>query len=858
MAPSTPPARAVRLLKRCLSDEAFEAVAGDLDEELRRGRSHAWYWRQVLRSVVAHGAGRVLRSTTAFSTDLRLAARALSRQRRLLIVATTTLGLGVALCITVLAAVNAYLWRGLPYPHSDRLHHVLLFQPGIDLPRDLDRLDWRSLDDVVELSIAWDLDVFNLRGAPHPEAAQGTWVTPHYMEGFGVRTALGRAFEPDDYAPDGPAVAIISHRLWQRRFGGDPSVIGRTFQSFSNDRPQDVGVFTIVGVLPDTHWHYQQAFTDVMAPLRVGTYPYLVRLRPGASAPEVRDRIEALIRARHDLPSQWRVSLVSALDQYVTSVRPLLLTLGAAASLILLIAAANVGVLLLVRASERRPEMAVRRALGATGLRLARGIVAEAVVLGGLAGGLGLGAAAVLLRVLAPLVERSLGRGVPGGASALDVDGVVWLGALAATALIVLLCSVLPVWAAARAQDPVNSAQKGALGSRAQQRARMALVVTEIAACLSLLVGAALMVQSGLRMLGTDIGIDASDVTVTSFQLNQTAYPTPAARRAALQRVTESANEMPSVTGLALANSWPLQQAPEREVTPAGAGATPARTSFQHVSDGYFDVLRIPMLDGRAFGPQDRGAPFRVIVSRTLAERLWPGERAVGRSLTVAPSPQAPAGTPPATVEVIGVAGDTRHSHLDTEAADMYGALSQVGGTAAFVYLRSSRPTNALEEFRASLARIDPDLSAGSPRQLADILDQQRAGPRFLAQLLVVFSAAAALLALVGIHGVVSYAAAQRRREVALRLAIGASRADITRLFLGQGVWMVAIGLAAGLLGARGLAQLLGSQLFGVSAGDPVIIGGTAAAFGLCALIASLGPARRAGATDPAVALREP
>ena len=856
----TPPRHAQRLLRFCLSPAAFEIVAGDLDEEFARGRSAAWYWRQVMKSAGAHGAGRLVTGTAAFGADLRIAARTLVRQRRLASVATLTLGLGVALCATVLTAVNAYLVRGLPYPDAGRLHNVTLFRPGMDLPPKLETLGWHSLEDLIDLSISWDLDLFNLRGAPYSESVQSTWVTPGYMEGFGVRTAMGRSFGPRDYAADSPPVAIISHRLWQTRFNGDAAIVGRHFESFAIDRPHEIGIFTIIGVLPEHHWHVQ-AYTDVLAPLKIPNVPYVIRVREGVSAQAVADRVTALVRSRHQMPAAWSAGVESMQATYVLTVRPLLITLAAAAGLVLLIASANVAVLLLIRAADRRPEMAMRRALGATTGRVARMIVAEAAVLGLAASATGLLIAQSLVQVLAPLAAHQLGRAVPGGPNALHMDGFVLLGVAAAGFVIVIVCSIVPIWASTRSMVsvPLGSGQKGAAGSRAQQRARMVLVATEIGACLALLVSAVVMVQSSLRILNTDVGVRTDGIHVTTMSLRQASFPDAASRVALFDRITAGAAEVPELLGVGLTNSWPLQAPQQREVRRADSdGSYPSRAGLQTVSASYFDVLDIPITDGRVFGPGDRiGAPPVAVVSATLAARTWPGQRAVGQRLRILPPANAPPGTAPGEFEVIGVAADTRHSHLDTDTADVFVAMSQFGMHAPFVYLRTSgNPSTVFTQFRATLARIEEEVVTSSLRPLADILDQQRAGPRFLAQVLLVFAGMATLLALLGLHGVIAYAVGQRRREIAIRMAVGATRAGIAALFVRQGAVMVAAGLTAGIGGAFALGRLLQSQLFGVTANDPVLVGLTAAAFGLCAIAATVGPASKAAKADPAEALK--
>ncbi len=860
MTPS-PPLSAVRLLRACMSARVCEIVTGDLEEEFSRGRTRAWFWRQTLRSILAYWAGAIVGGVWALISDMRAAARALVRQRRFALTAVSTLGFALALAVSVLAGVNTYLVRGLPYPESHRLYNVNIFQPGIDMPPQLEALKWESLSDLADTQIAWDLDLFNLRGAPYAEAAQGTWVTPDYLEGFGIRTAMGRSFVAADFAPGSAPVIIISHRLWQTRFGGDPAIIGRHVESYSNDRPEDIGVLTIVGVLPEEFWHYQ-AFTDVLAPLpsSTRTYPYIIRLRDGVSPDVAGERIAALIRATHTMPEAWRVDVRSMHDSYVTSVRPLLLTLAAAAGLVLLIAAANVAVLLLIRSTERQREFAIRTALGASAGRISRALAAEAMVLGTAAVVFGLGLAQAVITSLAPVIERQLGRAAPGGEAAFSIDGFVLAGAAAGGLFVVLVCSLAPIWAArTSATSGAMATGHRAVGSRAQQHMRMALVSVEIAACLTLLVGAVLMVQSGLRILGSEIGLDTSGVSVGRLSLNVAAYPDPASRTALFNRVEAAATEIPGLTGLAFTNSWPLQAAAPREISREnGPTARPVRAGLTGVSAAYFSTVGIQVLDGRTFSDRDRIGSARVAVaSQTVADRLWPGERAVGQRIQLAASPNAPAGTPPELVEVIGVVSDIRHSHLDEDAADVYVALSQQGTTGAFLYMRTrDGALGVLDAFRHALRRIDDGIVTSTMRPLGDILDQQRAGSRFLAQLLVVFAALSVVLALLGIHGVIAYAAGQRRREIAVRMAIGASQRAIATLFLRQGAVMVALGIAAGIGGAIALGQVLQAQLFGVTAGDPLVIALSAVSLALLGLLATTGPARRAGSTDPAEALK--
>lgn len=795
-----------------------------------------------------------------FVSDVRHATRALLRARGFTAVAVGTLAVSLALCVSVATVVNAYLLRGLPYPESDRLFSIRYAAPGTPGPANMEALDWASLNDIIEHPISWDLDNFSLRGAPHPELATGTWVTPGYMEGFGIRPAMGRVFEPADFQEGRPSVALISHRIWQTRFGGDPLVIGRQFQAHVNDRPGEVENFTVVGVLPDGMWH-MNVFTEVLAPLRAPSFPYMVRLREGVHPETAALRIAALVRTGSStLPSEWRVELLSTHREYVGQIRPLLLSLAAATALVLLIACANVAVLLMLRASQRRHEIAVRKALGATTARLNSGVAAEALVLGGVATAAGIALAQLVILSLAPALERQLGRGAPGGAAAIELDGLILLGAAAAGLLVTCACSLAPFWASSR--TPVALAltggQKGNGERPGQRRARSALIAIEVASSLALLVGAGLMVQSGLRILNVDMGLDVRGIQVGRISLRPRTYTDPPSRNAFYEQLQNRILNVPGIQGLAFSNWWPLQAAPPRGVArdDASAEAT-TRAGMMGVSSDFFGTLGIAIRDGRAFTAADRPGTLDVaIVSETLARTLWPTGRAVGERIRVAPP--AGATTPPVSLTVVGVAADVRHSHTDQELSDVYYAHAQAPSAAVFTYLKAAGPLPRIErDVRAAIAAADSELALGTPRPLADILDQQRAAPRFLASLLVVFALFAAVLAFVGIYGVIAYAVRQRHREIAVRMAIGADRAAIVRLFLKQGVGIVGGGLALGVFFAVALGRLLEAQLFGVRPAEPGVLALATAAFALCALAAVALPARLAAATDPAAALKE-
>ena len=795
----------------------------------------------------------------ALLSDVRHAVRSLSKDRGFTIVAVGTLSIGLALCVTVAVLVNAYLLRGLPYPDSHRLFDVRYGASGTPGPTGMEKLDWRSLDDIL-IGIAWDLDNFNLRGDPFPEVVQGTWVTPGYVEAFAVRPAQGRGFLPGDFETGRPSVALISHRLWQTRFNRDPSIVGRTFDAYVNDRPNEVETFTVIGVLAADHWHLN-AFTEVLSPLRAPAYPYIVRLREGVPPAVAADRIGALVRSgTSGLAADWRVELVSTHATYVQQIRPLLLAVAIATGLVLLIACANVAVLLTVRATRRRREMAVRQALGATSGQITRACAAEPLVLGFASTGLGLGLAWATIVAISPVIAHYLGRGVPGGASALGIDGRTIVLTLAVSLAVIVVCAIVPILVARR--TPVTLAlsggQKGSTEGPAQRRARSALIAIEVAACLTLLVGAGLTIQSAIGMLRTEMGLDATNVHVGRFSLRQRAYPDAASRTSFYERVLARAGDLPGVQALAFTTSWPLQASPVRNLG-AGTAAPSTRAGIVGVSPDYFDALRIPLHDGRLFTPRDRiGTEPVALVSRTLAMRLWPSASPVGQQLTVAPAANSPATARPSTFVVVGVVGDIRHAHTDQDLADAYVPLLQTPSASVFAYMRvAGDPSPAERGLRGLLASLDPDVGLGASRPLAEILDLQRAGARLLAYLLVIFGTVAAGLALVGIYGVIAYTVKQREREIAVRLAMGANRGAITRMFVRQGTVVLATGLLLGVAGALGLGRVLQAQLFNVAPADPAVIAGMALAFAACGLAAVAWPARTAASLDPAAALKD-
>lgn len=793
------------------------------------------------------------------STDLLIALRTLFKARGFAATAIVTLGLAMTLCAAVLVVVNAYLFRTLPYPGASRLYSVRYAPPGESPPRNLQTLNWSALEDAIEYPIAWDLDVFYLIGGDHPESAPGAWVTPGFVQGLGIRPAIGRGFEAGAFASGSPQVALISHRLWQRRFSADPNIVGRRFDAYVSDRPDEAEAFTIIGVLPPDVWHLNP-YTDILTPLRAQTYPYLVRLREGVLPREAASRITALVRAgTTGLPAERQVELVSTHEEYVARLRPILRAVAVAAGIVLLVAWANVAGLLLIRATRRQKEIAVRTALGAGRLAIARLLMIEALVLGVGATAVGLVASGLTIQSLAPLIQRELGRPAPRGEMAFAIDGTVVAGAAVFGLLTALACLFAPLAASWRVDlsRALHSGSRTATEGRGSQRARSALIALEVAASLALLTGSTLMIQSVVTLLRVDLGIRAERVLSAPLTLRQRHYPDAASRLAFYERVLPRLAGISGVESVALGNAWPLQ-AP-RPQTIEGGSSVSSRTSVQAVTAEYFTTLGMTVAGGRPFTSSDRaGSEPVALVSETLARRLWPNGRAIDERVRIVAAAGQDDDGRSAPRRVIGVVRDVRQTPSDEDLSDVYVPLLQTPGRFAWMYLRTSEsPLARLPAIRSAFREIDPEISLSTARPLQVALDEQVSRPKFLASLLAGFALVAALLALVGVYGVIAYAVRQREREIAVRMALGADSRTIVGLFLRQGGVVLAAGVALGLLGAVGAGRTLESQLFGVSPADPSTLGITSAAFAVAGCMAVWWPARRAALTDPAVALKD-
>jgi predicted permease len=761
--------------------------------------------------------------------------------------------------VAELTVLNAYFIRPLPYPSADRLYSIQYAPPGVDPPANLRSLDWSTLSDVVEHPIAWDLDMFYLMGDVRPERAPGAWVTPGFNEAFGMRPIVGRVFETADFDAGAPQVALISHRLWQNRFGSDPAVVGRRFEAYVSDRPDEAESFTIVGVLPADVWHVNP-YTEVLVPLRGAWYPYMVRLREGIPSDMAAERLTALVRsASGQLGPDWRVALPSVQESYVAEMRPVVIAIGVAIGLVLLIACANVAVLLLVGAHRRAKDVAVRMSLGASRTRIARLLAVEALLLGGVATVIGLAGGGLLTTWVGPIIESQVGRRAPGGLAAFDVDATVVFGAIVFGLICSCAFTLAPLLAWWRTSLSLTLARGGRGGTDAAGpvRGRSLLVVLEVAASLALLTGSALLVESARRMLQVDFGIRTEQTLMASVGLRERSYPDVSSRITLLERLTGRLSQIPGVESVALNDAWPFLEPRPRAIEALVPGASvSAESGVIGVSGGYFETLGIPIRQGRVFTSDDRaGSDPVVVISETLARRLWPDRSAIGERISLVADEEGEAAASPHVI--VGVVADVRQLHADQDLADLYVPLLQRGSRFVYVYAAVSGPSLSWEEaLWSAIADVDPELSMGPPRILQTLVDEELSRPRFLASLLTAFAAFSALLALLGMYGVIAYGVRQREREIAVRMALGANVGAVTRLVLREGVMVLAGGLALGWLAARAVGSLLQSQLYGIQAGDRRLQTLTMVVFAVCGLVAMWWPARRAAAADPASVLK--
>lgn len=813
-------------------------VAGGMVEaRARRGRVRDR--RELWSGLVADAARavRLVRRSPGFSAAVVL-----------------SLGAGVCLAVVWSAVATAYLVNPLPFPDADRLVRIT----GSGAP------DWMDPPAAFERAVSWDLDVLSIIGDGRPRSVRTSWVTSDWFEVAGARPAVGRLFGPEEVGPGGAAVAVISHALWQTRWGGDPAIVGRTFTAYASDRPDESEVFTIVGVLEPGFW-FVNDYTEVVAPLRASHPMYMATLRPGVGLEEAEAQLRRRAAADRETAAGEAVDVRLALetDAYVERVRPVIIMLGGAVALVLAIALANALSLVLVRALAREPEFAIRAAIGAGRSRIARQLFAEGLTLSVAASAIGAATAWLTLSATRGFLPAVLGAGVPGGENALKIGGWAIATAVVTCVLIGVVLAFVPLLNLWR-PGLFGSLRSGSRGtaSRSRQRLRSVLVAGELALSLTLAVAAGLLLRSAFHLQSRPLGFDPAGATALSVGLRHSEFADVAVRAELFERVKRTIErEVPgTVTTLAgwapMSRSWAFPVETPGQPALAEGGPTAFATA---VGPDYFEVLSIPVLTGRVFTRDDRTTSELVaVVSRSMADRLWPGADPIGRRIRVAPGTAATmlGDSRGEWRTVAGVVGDVTNTLTGEDAPDLYYPISQSPPFYAEIILKDGSGPLRLEDVRAAVWQVYPDVPLDASRRLDAVVADILLPSRFLAWLVFAFGGFSIALAAVGIYGVVAFTVSQGRRDVAIRIALGATGGRVARAFVRhQSLW-IGGGLLAGLVGARALSTVLRSQLHGISTSDSATWMAATLAVGVIALAATWLPARRAARTRPARLLK--
>ena len=796
--------------------------------------------------------------------DIRYGIRKLWQQPAFSLSVVGVFALGIGAATTMFTAVDAALLRPLPFQRDDRL----VASHRIQLP-----FARSTSETTVTIEHARELDVFqavdayapgslNLGADDAPVRIDIGAVTPGLFATLGVAPLAGRGFTAEEGRPGGPDVAIISHGIWRRYFAGERGVLEQDV--ILNGKP-----YGIVGVMPEGFGFPRDAavwiplrtpwdFAD-MEPFRQYMPSTVVaRLAPGATVEQAQAQVLTLFRQRASPDRPFTLTANDVVhpfrDSLVGSTRTALLVLMGATALVLLVACANVTNLLLSRASARRPEIALRAALGASRGRILRQLLVESVLLALAGGAVGVLIAAMAVNALDTIMPASLA-----GLSSARLDLRVLGFSLAVAITTGLAFGVWPAFGATRtdAAEVIKSGGAGTTGARAGARVRRAFVVAELAISLMLAVGAGLMLRSLEALFDNDPGVVAEHVATLELSFNRATYPQGDMRRAFMERVLERVHGIPGVEAAAFVNELPLRGASSVSISvhPEGSPAPEniediVFALLQNVSPGYFRAMGIPVLAGRMPRPAlDSLTPEEMAVSEKLAQLMFPGEDPIGRRIIFA-------GRAPKTV--VGVVGNVRGGTLaDTLGSQMYLPLAESPGTNVALVARGTIPEHILAgHLRDAVIAEDPQQAVYNVRPMEDVIARALTPKRVNAILITTFSLVALLLAAVGVYGVIAYGVTRRTREIGIRIALGARRADVMRLVMHEGIALAVAGVAIGLVGARALRQLIAGMLYGVQPEDPLTFVVAALALLGTAVFATLIPSRRATRVDPVGAIR--
>ncbi len=789
---------------------------------------------------------------------MRYAIRTLLRTPGFALAAVLTLGLGIGANTAIFSAVDAALLRPLPLAHPDRLVQIWETHPSFPhlaaaFP---DYLDWRAQSKSFEQVAAWGYQTFQITGVGEPEKVDGSTVSDNFLSTVGLKPALGRGFVEGE-----TQVVLLGDALWRRKFNADPAIVGRSIR-------MNGGSFVVVGVLPFPQIVPQDV--ELLTPFgttiadydRISRLHHVVRvvgrLKPGVTLREASAEILGIsTRLEHDYPATNKsigTALVPMEREIAGDSRTPLLVLLAVVGLVLLIATANVANLLLARAAGRRKEIAIRIALGAGRGQLMRQLLTESLVLAGAGGAVG-----VLLAVVATPSLRVLAEGRIARASEIAVDGQVLLFAFLIAMAAGILFGLVPALAATRVDQnaDLRSGGRGSAGNL-HRSLRAGLVAGQVALAMLVLVGAALLTRSLMRLTGVDPGFRVDHLLTARVALPG-SYQTNAQITGFFETLMARMAAKPGVTGVAETDWAPLTDAigatrfaVDGEPAPE-AGRYPV-AHMRRGSPNYFELMRIPIVAGRAFTDHDYtfddGAP--ILVNETLARQYYQG-RAVGRNLVLGVLSPKPVRYP-----IVGVVADTLELGLNTPVEPTLYFAGYIANNSGIILIHTTGDPMAMAgELRREVAALDREAPVSEFRTMEEIVGKSLAGRKFSVLLISMFGALALALAAVGLYGVVSYSVTQRSREMGLRMALGAQPAQVLRMVIGEAMKLTIAGAAVGAVVAGFAGRALASELYGVRASDPESFTWAASVLLVVALLGAWIPARRAMRVDPAVALRD-
>jgi putative ABC transport system permease protein len=799
--------------------------------------------------------------------DIRYGVRGLWKRPGFTAVAVITLALGIGANTAIFSVVNAVLLRPLQFRDPDRL--VMIWEDATfagfprNTPAPANYVDWKTQTQSFEDVAASAESTFNLTADGDPERVAAYKVTANFFPLFGVAPALGRNFATEEDRPGAQRVAVLSHALWQTRYGGDRQIINREIQ-LNGEK------YTVIGVMPQG-FQFFESDVRLWVPLaldseelanRGGHYLKVVaRLKPGVTLDQAQADLSAVMaRVAKDNPEETFDGKLSAFamplrEQLAGDVRGSLVMLLVAVAFVLLIACANVAGLLLARAVGRRREIALRIALGASRVRVVRQLLTESLLLAAAAGVIGSVLAYWSFAFLQQLIPEQMAL-----FTTLTLDTRILAFTLLISMLTGMIFGLVPALQSAKVD--LNEALKQSTRVTATSKLRSALIVFEVAASVVLLVGAGLLVQTLFQLFNQYSVLQPEKVLTMRTVLPQTKYKEPAQRHAFYQQVLERVEHLPGVVSAGYSTSVPLLWKggtsgflPEGLKSPIPGMAYDA--NHREVSADYLKTMNIPLREGRYFDTSDNETSMPVvIINETMARQYWPGEKALGRRINIGDPSEGQ------WMQIVGIVGDVRQMGLDEPVkAEMYMPYQQVTDWPFFsprdLAIRASGDTaNLVSSVRQIIREVDPDQPVSNVATMSEVLGVEAAQRRMGMIMLAAFAGLALLLASLGIYGVLAYFVTQHTNEIGVRIALGANRRNILALVLKKGMGLTLLGIAIGMAAAFALTRLMSSLLFGVKAFDPLTFVAVPLLLAVVALLACWIPARRATKVDPMIALR--